>query len=73
MGEREIKLRCIELAAQLLAPNRDPSQIIAVSNTLYASLPPGDDASKTKKNIAKHLQKDANRASQASGKAIPEG
>ena len=58
-NDREHKLRCLELAAQLILPNRDVTEVIKTADILYSSLPPGPDASKVKKNLIKGLERES--------------
>lgn len=57
--DRELKVRCLELAARLLATNGNSAvdDVIKIGAQLYATLPPGPDASKTKQNMAKAVAK----------------
>lgn len=68
MNEREIKLECLKLAAQLMLPNKDPSEIIKVSDVLYTSLPPGPDASKTRQAMARSVERESRKADAAGQK-----
>lgn len=36
---RQLKMRCLELATSLCAPNKSPDDIIKCADTLYNSLP----------------------------------
>lgn len=58
-NDRELMVRCLELAARLLqnTQSSDPAQVIAIARQLYATLPPGADASKTRQNMARAVGK----------------
>jgi hypothetical protein len=64
-SDRELKMRCLELAAGMLrnSANHDPNDVIRVANQFFASLPPGPDAPKTQQNMAKSLNRDIQRES----------
>lgn len=38
-SNRELKMRCLELAAGLTSPNKSPEVVIECADKLYASLP----------------------------------
>lgn len=59
--DRELKMRCLELAGRMCANNAtfDPVTIIQVAGTLYASLPPGPEASGTKKAMARVVDRES--------------
>lgn len=38
-SDRELMMRCIELAVPLVSPNKAPVDILACAHTLYAALP----------------------------------
>lgn len=61
--DRELKVRCLELAEKLLGhASRDVADVVRVANTLFASLPPGPDASKTKQAMERVLGRESRNA-----------
>lgn len=66
--DRELKMRCLELAEKLLGhSSRDVAEVVRVANTLFASLPPEPDASKTKQAMHRVLGRES-RGSEGSAK-----
>lgn len=65
---RELKMRCIELAAQLLRPNGNPTEIINLSETLYAALPLNADTSYSAGAARKALQRESRKAEEGQAK-----
>ena len=64
--DRELKMRCLELSEKLLGhSNRDVHEIVRVANTLFASLPPGPDASKTKQAMERVIGRESRNADTA--------
>lgn len=66
--DRELKMRCLELAEKLLGhSSRDVADVVRVANTLFASLPPGPDAPKTKQAMDRVLGRES-RNEESTGK-----
>lgn len=59
--DRELKVRCLELAARLLATNGNSAvdDVIKIGTQLYATLPPGPEASGVKRNMAKAVERES--------------
>ena len=58
--DRDLKMRCLELAERLVGhANRDVAEVVRIGNTLFASLPPGPDASKTKVAMSKVIGRES--------------
>jgi hypothetical protein len=58
VDERELKMRCLELAAKILgSSDRNVVEVVAVANQLYVALPPAVTASQTQKAMHKSLER----------------
>jgi hypothetical protein len=58
--DRDLKMRCLELAERLVGhANRDVAEVVRIANTLFASLPPGVDASKTQQAMHKQIGRES--------------